>query len=464
MARPAPAATLILLRRPADPQVFWVRRHPQTSFLPGYHAFPGGRVDADEQGTDLDGRARHAALRETWEETGLALVQPPFEGTASDWAAVTAGRAPQVEGLEFIRESLSPVYLGRQFSTRYYQCWVPEGAAPRVDPAAGELDEGEWIRPADAVARWRAGEVLLAPPTFEVLCALAEGDAHGFAAHAVPEHLSPIRPHIHLLPLRTPTLPPATHTNTTVVGTDRLAVFDPASPYPAEQAILDAWLARRRAEGARVQAVVLTHHHRDHIADARRLADVHGAPLLAHPETAARVPFAVDGALDEGDVIELGEHALDVFHTPGHAPGHLVFVDRATRTAIVGDMVAGLGTILIEPGDGDMAAYLAQLARMRGLGLSALIPAHGNVIGGPDAKLAHYIAHRLAREAKVLAALREGAADVATLVGRAYAEAPPMARVGPDGGIAGLSLRAHLEKLLAEGLARDLGDGRFAAA
>ncbi len=468
-AQAAAAATVILLRRPADPEIYWVRRAPQTSFLSGFHAFPGGRVDAEDHGDDADARARHAAVRETWEETGLGLVSPPLPADAPgpdarDFDAVlAAGHQPRLDALIFVRETLSPAYLGRRFLTRYYLCWVDDAAAPAVDPARGELDQGEWIRPADALARWAAGEILMAPPTAEIVRALAAGDAHAFEAHRAPPHVSPVCPHIHLLPLRTPTLPPATHTNTTVVGTDRLAVFDPASPFPDQQAILDGWLDAQVAAGAQVEAVVLTHHHRDHIGDARRVADRYGARLLAHPETAARVDFAVDGTLDEGDHIELGAHRLAVHHTPGHAPGHLIFVDAATGIAIVGDMVAGLGTILIEPGDGDMAQYLDSLARMRALGLRALIPAHGGAIGTPDHRLAHYIQHRLAREAKVWAALAEGAADVATLVGRAYADAPPMARMGPGGGIAGLSLRAHVEKLVAEGRAYEVSPGHYGA-
>ena len=465
---PRPAATLILCRHQPAFEVFWVRRAATTGFLPGYHAFPGGSIEpvdeealapgAVERGQPPEAheraQAQRAALRETTEETGFV----PLEGAA--------------QRLVYLGVTTTPPYLGRGFRVHYFSLAIDAdlaaGRAPAVPEGDPEHDAGAWIAPQAAVAAFEAGKVLLAPPTLALLRALAAEPlaevpaAFGAERYHPPPNVSPIRPRLALFPVRTPTLLPATHTNCLVVGTDRLAVFDPASPYPEEQAALHAWLRRCEAEGARVERVVLTHHHRDHVGGALALAKAFNVPIVAHPGTAERVDFAVDQLIDEGDVVDLGDTLLDVLHTPGHAPGHLCFVDRATRSAIVGDMVAGLGTILIEPGDGDMIAYLAQLDRLRGLDLSCLIPSHGNVIGGAEAKLSFYIAHRLAREAKVLAALAEGAADLATLTGRAYADAPAMLRMGKDGGVAGMSLRAHLEKLLIEGRAADLGDGRFA--
>ena len=253
--------------------------------------------------------------------------------------------------------------------------------------------------------------------------------------------------------MRTPTLPPATHTNCYVVGEERLAVFDPASPYPEERARLDAFLDARIRAGAQIQCLVLTHHHLDHVSGAAHLAQRLGVPVWAHPETASRVDFPVDHTLDEGDVLRLGDDIWDVLHTPGHAPGHLCFLDRDTRSAIVGDMVAGVGSILVEPEDGDMGAYIAHLRRLRQLDASCLMPSHGPVIGGATDKLTEYIDHRLDRERQVVEALSAGAAPIATLVDRVYTDVPAFLKAGPEGGLAGRSLRAHLDKLLLEGRA-----------
>lgn len=457
----AETASLILIRRPADPEVYWVRRAPHDRFLSGFHAFPGGRVDGrDAEGRDPDDAARHAALRETAEETGWlpgGRLDPALRAKIrDDDGPLPAEFAALAERLIPAGVWHAPPYLVAKFLTWFYALIVDDDADPRVDPGDPELDAGAWIRPRDALAAWRAGKVLLAPPTRHLLRALADGALEDPARFAHrPSEDSPISPDLTLFPLRTPTLPPATHTNCYIVGRDELLVVEPAAGDPAEQARLDRFLDRRIAEGARVKAVALTHHHHDHIGGVAHLCKRLGVPLMAHRLTAERIDHPVDVLLDDGDVIALdGGPTLDVLHTPGHAVGHLCFVTRDTRDAIVGDMVAGIGSILVEPDEGHMGQYLASLRRLRGLGLRTLLPSHGPAIGGADHKLEQYIAHRLDRERQVLAALDLGPADLKGLVERVYTDVPPIMKAGPDGGLAGLSLRAHLDQLEREDRAR----------
>jgi glyoxylase-like metal-dependent hydrolase (beta-lactamase superfamily II) len=151
---------------------------------------------------------------------------------------------------------------------------------------------------------------------------------------------------------------------------------------------------------------------------------------------------------------------LRAIHTPGHAPGHLCFLEERSNAMIAGDMVASIGTIIVEPEDGDMELYLRSLARMGELDSSMLLPAHGAPIEEPQRKLDQYVAHRLMREAKVLDALRahEGPALPIDLVPRAYDDTPkvlwPLAR---------LSTEAHLIKLERDGRARHDGERWLAA-
>jgi glyoxylase-like metal-dependent hydrolase (beta-lactamase superfamily II) len=262
----------------------------------------------------------------------------------------------------------------------------------------------------------------------------------------------PQAPWLRRLPVRTPTLPPATHTNVYVVGEERLLVVDPASPWPEEQAALDRFLDELPG---RVEAIALTHHHLDHVSGAGHLARRLGVPIAAHAETARRLDgrLAIDRPLDEGQRLPYGPAGLLVLHTPGHAPGHVVLIDEHSGSVIAGDMVASIGTIIIDPPDGDMAVYLASLERLRTLAARRLLPAHGDPIDDPERLLSFYIAHRLEREARVVAALAAGAAPVDELVPRAYPDVAPA--LYP---LAARSLLAHLIKLRDEGRAIDNGD------
>jgi glyoxylase-like metal-dependent hydrolase (beta-lactamase superfamily II) len=260
-----------------------------------------------------------------------------------------------------------------------------------------------------------------------------------------------------VLALDTPTLPPATATNTLVIGGDRLMIIEPATPHAREQARLDALLAELQAEGRTLAGVIVTHHHVDHIGYATALRRTHGIPILAHPETATRLDFEIDEPIDEAWSVDLGDgHVLEALHTPGHAPGHLLLWDRKTELAHAGDLVAGEGTILVDVRDaGDMGVYLDSLRRMAtrvrervAIGRSPIfVPAHGPILHDPAALLDHYVAHRLAREDKVRrAVLEQGRHSFVRILASAYADTPK--RLWP---IAALSVEAHLRKLVTDG-------------
>jgi ribonuclease/clavin/mitogillin len=255
-----------------------------------------------------------------------------------------------------------------------------------------------------------------------------------------------------LTALRTPTLPPATHTNAWLpeLPGGGLAVVDPGSPWPEEQAFLERVLGDLAAEGLTLREVWLTHHHGDHVGGAAALrARRPGLVLRAHPETAARLPAGLGGIepLADGDLLHGRWRAL---HTPGHAPGHVAFLDERTGALLAGDMVSTLSTIVIDPPEGDMAAYLASLARLRDLGPRSLFPAHGPPTQGAVAKLDEYLAHRREREALIAAALPGPLVEVTA---RAYADVPPFMLP-----VAARSCLASLEKLAREG--RVSFDGR----
>ena len=247
--------------------------------------------------------------------------------------------------------------------------------------------------------------------------------------------------------LRTPTLPPATHTNAYLVGRDDFLVVEPASPFGPEQSRLFATVEARRAQGHRVVGALLTHHHADHVGAAWALRDRFGVPVMAHPETALRLRQRgpVDIELREGDALPpcLDDLDLALLHTPGHAPGHLCVHAQKHGWLIAGDMVASVGTILVDvDDDGDMDDYLTQLQRLADRAPGTVLPAHGEPIGDGVERLRFYVRHRLQREAKILDAVRGGAHELGAVVARAYDDTP--VTVWP---LAARAARAHLARL-----------------
>jgi ribonuclease/clavin/mitogillin len=279
-------------------------------------------------------------------------------------------------------------------------------------------------------------------------------------SESLAARIQAVAPTIQMLPVRTPTLPPATHTNTFLVGTKEAVVVEPATPYREEQDLMVEWIQGARLEGVEPVAILATHHHPDHVGGATALRERLQLPLWAHAMTAQRLDgiVEIDMLIQDGERIVLGgptPTALSAIHTPGHAPGHLCFVDEASGMMIAGDMVASVGTIIIEPTDGDMLLYLESLRKMSTLEPTALLPAHGDVIEDPQAILNFYIEHRLMRERKVLEALqaRGKPSRPRHLVARAYDDTPKA--LWP---LALRSIEAHLIKLEREGRITKEGD------
>jgi glyoxylase-like metal-dependent hydrolase (beta-lactamase superfamily II) len=259
-----------------------------------------------------------------------------------------------------------------------------------------------------------------------------------------------------VFPALTPTLPPATHTNSYALGSREVLLVEPATPYEDEQREWVAWARSLPSSGRKAVAIVATHHHPDHVGGVDVLARELGLPLWAHDATATRIDVPVTRNLVDGETLVLEGPApqrWDVLHTPGHAPGHVCLWSPDDGTVVVGDMVASIGTILIAPHDGDMRVYLEQLERLAALGARVALPAHGDPIEDPTALFRFYVRHRLAREAKVAAAVTACGAqggDLDAILARAYDDSPRAVR-----GAAMLSLQSHLLKLVAEGKVRE---------
>lgn len=229
---------------------------------------------------------------------------------------------------------------------------------------------------------------------------------------------------------------PGTNTYLVVGDGGPCAVIDPG---PDDAGHLDA-IARVAASHGGVGQILVTHGHADHSAGAAHLRALTGAPVLAWSREGVA---ATDRALADGAELAVGRRVLRALHTPGHRYDHLCFLLADAGALFAGDLVAGVGTVVIVPPEGDLADYLASLDRLLALpDLRTMLPAHGPIVEDGPALLREYVAHRLLRERQVLEGLRAGLTTIPELVARIYVDVNPALHAW-----AGRSVAAHLLKL-----------------
>jgi glyoxylase-like metal-dependent hydrolase (beta-lactamase superfamily II)/8-oxo-dGTP pyrophosphatase MutT (NUDIX family) len=470
------AAVVIVRDRGGALEVFWVKRSDRVSFMPEFHAFVGGTVDASDLELEMEGATadelrllQACAIRETFEETGIlvGLTSPARDGDAGQGWSESRRRLLQGEttfsalarehGWKFRADDLTfagrwktPPFSAARFDTIYFLARLPEGQEPAV--RMGELEMGEWIAPERALAKWKRGEATFAAPILHTLLELERGEP-GLADRlaTAPERAGQpvgrveLKWGVVLHAMKTNPLPPATLTNAYLVGEREVALIDPGSGDPDELERLFALIETLAGEGRKLALILLTHHHPDHVGGVEAVRKRYQVPVAAHAETAKHL--AVERTLADGDRISLASDAPDwtlrVLHTPGHTRGSLCFLNERRRSLFTGDHVTGgTGTVIIDPPDGNMDDYIASLNRLLREPVATLFPGHGTPQGAAIRRIKGLIAHRLERETKVAAALEREPRSLEELVERAYEDTPRELW-----GYAQRSLLAHLLRL-----------------
>jgi glyoxylase-like metal-dependent hydrolase (beta-lactamase superfamily II)/8-oxo-dGTP pyrophosphatase MutT (NUDIX family) len=449
-----------------------------------------------------------AALRETFEEVDLLLVTQPFDAAAlqpwrerlqqgqagmAEFCADT-GLQLQLAGLHYFSHWLTPPGAPKRFDTRFFAVRMPPGQTPRADER--EAQALMWLTPAAGVARQR--DLKLLPVQLRTLQELAQWPDADTALAAIaartefplimprraqgPKGLRAVLPDEHayaeigkldpegradvsceLLPGRAvrlssrvlrvtapnPGMMTGPGTNTYLVSDSQGQGWTAIDPGPESAEHLQALLTLLPGP---LQRILVTHTHRDHSPGAAALAQATGAPVWGrvadHPVWQDE-GFAPAHQPHHDDRIAIGAHTtLRVIHTPGHASNHLCFLLEEERLLFTGDHVMQGSTVVINPPDGDMAAYLRTLHGLLAEDLEWLAPGHGFLVAQPHRVIAKLIAHRLRREAKVLAAFAAvgGQGTAAELVVRVYDDVPAALH-----GLAARSLLAHLLKLQGDG-------------
>jgi glyoxylase-like metal-dependent hydrolase (beta-lactamase superfamily II)/8-oxo-dGTP pyrophosphatase MutT (NUDIX family) len=443
---PKDSALGIITRRDGDRfEVLLGLRSRGSRFMPGNLAFPGGKLEPVDQ-PGHPGALERCASREVLEETGIAIAPEAW---------LDAG------------ERTTPPFFTVRFRTRFLVAELPDGATlPTAPPASEEIEALRFHRPGDVMAAWQEGRATVPPPLVTILRALVLKPPVSIAAMAATVHQVNTEeqatprvefvPGVWALPLRTRTLPPASCTNVWMPGGNRFVVIDPGSEDTAEIKALLAVVRKRQTSGSVPAAVVLTHHHRDHVGGAAAVARALAVPVWAHAETLSRTSLGdlPRRAIEDQEVLDLDGLSLRAIHTPGHAPGHLAFFEPRHGALIAGDLVSGLSTILVGFADGSMEDYLRSLRSLEALPVRTVLPAHGPPL--PAKSISATRAHREAREAAVAAALAASPRELSEIAREAYADTPDAPALLTE-----MQTRAHLVRLAEKGRARaEDPDGR----
>lgn len=428
---------------------------------------------------------------------------PLQEGRASLAEACQAlGVRLPVASWAYLAHWVTPPGMPRRFDTRFFIAPAPDGQEPVADE--GEAQEAFWCTPGEALAPGgeRSRPMVLLPVTRallewlaphrsvaeavqaarsqqEVPCIMprlarigagdrargtillpgapayaevARGDPDGVgsvSAELIPGVAVALSSRIWRVTAPNAGIMTGAGTNSYLVGdpaVNRWTVVDPGPDDPAHLAALQA------AAPGPIERILLTHTHPDHAEGAVALARSTGVPIWAmRPESVVSgtdIPFR---ELLGGEQIALGADAtLTVLHTPGHASDHLAFVLEEEQLLLAGDLVMQGGTVVIDPPDGDLGAYLHTLDGLAERALAWVAPGHGFLLGDPPQLFRHVIRHRMAREAKVIAALKaQQSATLESLVPIVYHEVPEALHP-----LAARSLLAHLLHLQHTGAAR----------
>jgi len=461
-----------------------------------------------------------AAARESFEEAGILLAHDEagmpaaperIAGLATDrealnrreltFAEMLARHSLLLPAREFVYVDrwITPPDRARRFDARFFLARAPSGQDGSDDD--NETIHSLWLRPADALARSERKEIEIAFATGVVLKELADfatvdealaharakgpietnwpaiaqgaggprlfrrGDAALAEIHwcdpeettqttyelmpGVPKRLDRFVTRI-IAP--NPGMMTGPGTNTYIVGDGELAVIDPGPS-------IDSHVAAILALGSgRIRWILCTHTHRDHSPAARALQAATGALLIGlPPPDASHDQDFVPGLLpSHDDPLRIAGVALRVLHTPGHASNHLCFLLEDTRMLFAGDHVMQGATVIINPPDGDMRAYLDSLDALLSRDIAIIAPGHGYLIGSPHREIRRIVQHRLRREDNVVEAIwRHRGATLDELVPHVYSDTPQRLHAA-----AARSLLAHLNKLVVEGRASE-SEGRY---
>jgi endoribonuclease LACTB2 len=431
-----------------EEEIFAIQRQNYLKAFPGYWAFPGGKVEKDDEKLffhspltqGLNPQLFGAGLREIKEELGVDLTQEILRNN--------------VERIDNFGLALTPDFNPLRFSTTFFRVHLKQKIPFIVDH--NEAQFAQWVRAHELLERYERGEILAVPPVVKIIQTLGENpNARSIIdlnftydiKNQVPV-IEPLRGIRQLMPLSN-TLPPAHRTNAFLIGDEGLKVLVDPSPKDSEE----YQKLKNTIDNFGLDKILLTHHHPDHHEHSTLLAQEYGVSMLMSADTFERLmksrPDYFKGIqidlLKEGDIVTrwLGRDVV-VYEIPGHDEGQIALAASDLSWFIAGDLFQGVGTVVIGGEEGNMKKYFETLEKVIRLNPKVLFPSHGIALGGIS-MLEFTLAHRKMREEQILKLTNEGL-KVEDILTKLYTDVDQ--RLWP---YARMNIEKHLEKLQTEG-------------
>lgn len=424
--------------------VFLIKRKNNLPAFPGYLSFPGGKIDKQDHEKTAAGNifSQHPQVLIT------ALIREVLEETSYNLEA----NINNIEEIIYLGEAIAPSFNPVRFNNHYFQIILRE-KPHSFELCDHEIEWGKWLSKTAAYALISTSKTMAVPPTRKVLELFGKNIKFetplDFRLPYDPESQVPwievIGGVTQFMPLSC-TLPPANRTNCFLIGD---ILIDPSPRDLEEFEKIKNSLATFQYE-----SILITHHHPDHHQFAPELAREKKLPIFLSQKTEELIKNRINedyfngielNFIEDGDLIgNYQGHPLKVLAVPGHDAGQIALAPIDYSWVLVGDLIQGIGTVVISEPEGDMQEYFLSLEKVISLNPAAILPSHGIPLGGTF-KLKQTLEHRKAREQQILELHQQGH-DIEKVVDEIYKGLDPGLRR-----YAVKTVHAHLKKLKNEG-------------
>ncbi len=480
------ASAVISRKKGGCDEILLGHRVSEMPSFPDFWAFPGGGISKVDIKFSIDNSnflaqmeedrvASICLLREIAEEVGFtpdklgnmisldSEIRSNVYEDKHNWSESIRKREIIISKFDakVITERVTPPFAPIRFKNKFFHVRLGDDLIePTFPPGISEFDEFRWWEPNELLNSWKNNEVRLPPPIVTLIRDLVfEIEKSGNLADACEElsrkrpsgyHRIEFAPYIECMPIRTETLPPATHTNCYIIGEvgGERVIVDPASKCEESIISLASKIKEVQLSGSKIVGTIFTHRHPDHIGDLNKISKIYDAPIWATSETHEQIPDVKERIiLREGSEFVLngpsGQTSWQIIETFGHCPGHICIIGESG--IISGDNCVGVGSILVPSGEGHMGKYIQGLKRLKGFNPKMLFPGHGPLIANPEKLLNKYILHRENRHEGVFRAIKDGFNTLREITKFVY-----MDDIGINYALAEDQVLAHVKQLIKE--------------